>query len=189
MTIRELIEKVTNKYKEMTTTNNNSYLEVLKEELNNLDLPELTGSQKQIAWAEDIRRKALEEVLHNLCWAEKFGTYGRKKFTDNTYKAIEITKEKQIKRIEEVVAQTSSKWWIDGRHYFKELHTYTSTKTEYTLKYDLNSIARYTQKQLDKLELAKQTGEAQVIVRDSAQGVIFKVTPKGEVVVENLIAK
>lgn len=186
MTIRELIEKVTNKYKEMTTTNNNSYLEVLKEELKNLDLPELTGSQKQIAWAEDIRRKALEEVLHNLCWAEKFGTYGRKKFTDNTYKAIDMVRERQIRRIEEVVAHTSSKWWIDGRHYFGKLHTYISTETEYTLMYDLNSLALHTKKQLDRWEVAKETGEPQVIVRDTAQGVIFKVTPKGEVVKEEL---
>jgi hypothetical protein len=184
MTIRELIKKVSNMYKEMTSYNNNHYLEALKEELKNLDLPELTGSQKQIAWAEDIRRKALEEALHNLCWAEKFKTYGRKKFTDNTYKAIEITRERQITRIEAVAAQTSSKWWIDGRYFFREIHTYTDPETEYTLKYDLNSIARYTQKQLDKLELAKQTGEAQVIVRDSAQGIVFKITPNGEVIKE-----
>src|SRR5690554_1043649 len=108
MEIRELISRVSEKYKEMATTRYDAYLAVIEEELKKADLPSLTGSPKQIAWAEEIRKHSLMRAIDNLCRAEIKGTYGRKELTKNAIKAIETTKEKQLKRIEAVASQTVS---------------------------------------------------------------------------------
>lgn len=188
MTIRELVGKTTKEYKGMTTTNANEYKMVAASLITELEYPELIGTPKQIKWAMDIREKTLINGLNHLCIKEKVGTYGRKNMTVNAIKAIQIGKEKQIARLEELAQQNNSKWWIDGRDELEACVPvgYTVQTTEYTIKYDLDSIVRHTQKQLDRLEKAIETGETQVIVRDSISGIVFKITPSGEVLKEQI---
>lgn len=67
------------------------------------ELPDLIGSPKQIAWAEDIRQKMME--YGNSCI--KFHEYnGRKKKPDRMKKAMET-----IYEIKE------AKWFIENRYY------------------------------------------------------------------------
>jgi len=60
------------------------------------DLPQLVGSEKQINWANDIRRKALVKVLE---WIND---------QPNGERGIELVKAG-------LAIATSAKWWIDHR--------------------------------------------------------------------------
>ena len=58
----------------------------------NLNLAELSGTEKQIAWAADIRRKAIAIVMNRVTLNEKF--------------------------INAVNAKAEAKWWIENRNEF-----------------------------------------------------------------------
>lgn len=67
----------------------------------NKDLPELTGSEKQIAWAESIRAKKIQSLKSLLAKVEEMPV------NDQTQKATNI--------INDTINNASSKFWIDNR--------------------------------------------------------------------------
>jgi len=65
-----------------------------------LDLPTLTGSDKQIAWATDIRNKFVGYCMSKLDWA----------------KMQEAAKDRpEVKADLDKLLAASAKWWIDNR--------------------------------------------------------------------------
>lgn len=72
----------------------------------NADLPKLTGSEKQISWAETIRAKASAEL---------------KKIREFAASHSELSAEQQetidagLKIIDNTLANTDSRFWIDNR--------------------------------------------------------------------------
>lgn len=76
-------------------------------------LPELTGSDKQIAWAEKIRAEKLETIRQ-----AKAGELDRIRFEayfGGNYQAIAIDDVNIDYAIELITAQTAASWWIDHR--------------------------------------------------------------------------
>ena len=67
------------------------------------NLPELTGSEKQIAWATDIRAKAAPVIA---AMQARIKEHAKK--SPNQTAAMQIV-------LDELRAQTSAKWWIDNR--------------------------------------------------------------------------
>lgn len=97
-------------------------------------LPELTGSEKQIAWAETIRKGKLESIAVFITIVEKWhdtgevyeSTYGDKWGEGNPRARLmhvelsELVRElKTVDRAEAFIAivheKTDARWWIDGR--------------------------------------------------------------------------
>lgn len=74
-------------------------------------LPALVGSDKQIAWAETIRKNALASAQNNVLSREAFA-------------ALPADKQESGRGVFEVVrtardrleTETSAKWWIDNRY-------------------------------------------------------------------------
>ena len=64
-----------------------------------MGLPELAGSEKQIAWAKTIRNNAIETINYLLC----------KKIADDKKELFMGIVDKYL------FQQTSAKWWIDNR--------------------------------------------------------------------------
>lgn len=67
------------------------------------DLPQLTGSEKQIAWAEDIRERLVPELLEV-----------RKKYSE-ARNSSELG-DTIVAGIDAILGVTSAKWWIDHRN-------------------------------------------------------------------------
>lgn len=67
-------------------------------------LPELTGSEKQVSWANDIRGKAAPVIAAM-----------QEKIKANAEKSPKQTAAMQLV-LDELRAQTSAKWWIDNRN-------------------------------------------------------------------------
>lgn len=65
-----------------------------------MELPALTGSEKQIAWANDIRAKVFAE------WDARVAEFGA---PDPSIPA----QAKVIAAYEQLLAESSAKWWID----------------------------------------------------------------------------
>lgn len=97
--------------------------EVWKKNLNvNVDLPELEGSEKQIAWANDIRSKYLQDVISrcpitNGVEMGIFELIAEKTLTTcevyaSTDKLFETLK--KINGIKDL-DNTSAKYWIENR--------------------------------------------------------------------------
>ena len=77
----------------------------MEEELAKYNLPELSGTERQIKWATEIRFKFASEANRNLNGEYKDNTEFIGKYT-KTYKSI-------------VDVQTTSKWWIEHRDEFE----------------------------------------------------------------------
>ena len=71
-------------------------------------LAAMTGSEKQVAWAEDIRRDAIQEI------AEICSIRARK-----MHVAYEIPEMVQVV-LREMAKEADAKWWIDNRNNAKE---------------------------------------------------------------------
>lgn len=69
----------------------------------NKDLPTLTGSDKQIAWAEQIRAQAAK----SLCAVKEHVAANHDKDPANA--------DKLLATIDSTLAQTESRYWIDNR--------------------------------------------------------------------------
>jgi hypothetical protein len=69
-------------------------------------LPALEGSEKQVAWAESIRRPAIER-LRKVDTAELS--------PDLSPEAQAELRDALVLLVDEIVQQTSAKWWIDNR--------------------------------------------------------------------------
>ena len=71
-----------------------------------VDLPSLTGSDKQIAWATDIRRKAIAAVLDKLTESPA----AAKRINEDPRKA-EILSDLAT----EIASHADARYWIDSR--------------------------------------------------------------------------
>lgn len=72
------------------------------------NLPALTGTPKQVAWAEDIRRKQLAEVAGYIAQTREQGTRQPEKAAmfDALIAAVEA----------DIPTRTDASWWIDNQH-------------------------------------------------------------------------
>jgi hypothetical protein len=85
--------------------------QVAAEQAKTSGLPALVGSEKQIAWAETIRKNALASAQNNVLSREAFA-------------ALPVDKQESSRGVFEVVrtardrleTETSAKWWIDNRN-------------------------------------------------------------------------
>jgi hypothetical protein len=75
----------------------------------NAGMPELTGSEKQIAWAEQIRAKQIDQL--NQATA-KMNT--RDQVLTDAPDKIELY-DLTVKVIDDIKNETSAKWWIENR--------------------------------------------------------------------------
>lgn len=84
---------------------------VAAEQAKSSGLPELVGSEKQIAWAETIRKNALASAQNNVLSRDAFAS-------------LPVDKQEASRGLFEVVRtardrleiETSAKWWIDNRN-------------------------------------------------------------------------
>ena len=79
------------------------------------ELAQLKGSKKQIAWAEDIRKKAIEEIQNVIEeeaeWIEKTNYEEEKARVRNNVSKLEVF-------LEKVKAESDSTWFINNRDKF-----------------------------------------------------------------------
>jgi len=90
-----------------------------------VDAPELAGSEKQVAWAKDLRAKALDEVAELVARAaQAHGMSVGPIRLDDPAEWIDETKAKAAALTEKlagesalikIFGQSSAKWWIDTR--------------------------------------------------------------------------
>ncbi|MBB4017409.1 hypothetical protein GGR16_002438 [Chelatococcus caeni] len=90
-----------------------------------VEAPELVGSEKQVAWAKDIRAKALDEVADMVARAaQAHGMSVGPIRLDDPAEWIDETKAKAAALTEKlageralikIFAQSGAKWWIDRR--------------------------------------------------------------------------
>jgi hypothetical protein len=183
--MKKLLNEITNTFKEMETTAIIPYRDVVSAELKSL--PDLEGSEKQIAWASKIRERCLVSTITDFCLAERSGTYGRKEIGKHTQEAIEFTRRLQISNIEQVATNLSAKWWIDNRFALENptsIGYYGEVESNgLAIKLNLQHWAQQKEKELNRLDIAKETGEAQVVLK--REEYIIKVTPKGEILLES----
>ena len=74
------------------------------------NLPTLTGTEKQITWAERIRAEMMDKVAQQ---REAFAKMGRVQKVGEEKMAEELAKFDAA--TEPLKAQTSAAWWIDRR--------------------------------------------------------------------------
>lgn len=71
-----------------------------------VDMPALTGSDKQVAWAQTLRKTAIEETLDKLVESPRAVKAW----------ASDPRRERFLAALAaEVVSHVDSKWWIDNR--------------------------------------------------------------------------
>lgn len=80
--------------------------ESAKEAANEFGLPELRGSEKQVNWALDIRRKVIETVEADI-----------KRLADGDAKAIAVFTKWAKVFSKETLNQASARFWIDEREH------------------------------------------------------------------------
>ena len=83
----------------------------MEPESDNYDLPALTGTPKQIAWATTLRRKALSDVEAYLDYGHDSGGHRELSARD-----VELFEAKKERALEPLRAQAEAAWWIDRRH-------------------------------------------------------------------------
>ena len=78
-------------------------------------LPALTGSDKQVAWAETIRRPVVDALIKT---RDKVASANRPQWASER---AHVEAVKALATVAgEIIAQTSAKWWIDNRNRFCE---------------------------------------------------------------------
>lgn len=79
----------------------------------NAELPKLIGSDKQVAWAESIRRAALDNTLNKIAddAEAKLATVPADKVA--LYRAVLAAMRAARQKLEK---ETSAKWWIESRN-------------------------------------------------------------------------
>jgi hypothetical protein len=83
-------------------------LEAAKEQAEKSGLPELLGSEKQVAWAETIRKNALASAKNAFVTDEDFDKLP-KEYKENDVMNILKNARKQLE------TEVSAKWWIENR--------------------------------------------------------------------------
>lgn len=181
----ELINAITNTFKEMDTTAINPYRDVVREML--ITLPSLEGTEKQVAWAKQIRERCLVDTITEFCLAERKGTYGRKEFAKHTQEAIDFTSQLQLRNLQNIATNLSAKWWIDNRATLENpipVGYYGDVESNgLAVKLNLQHWAQQKEKELNRLDIARDTGESQVVLK--REDYIIKVTPAGDIEVQS----
>lgn len=83
------------------------------------NLPKLQGTEKQVKWAEDIRKKAIEtfkkeaEIFDTKEFEQKYEEW-KEKGKEHLYKTYD-------NYINEIINQESAAKWIDNRFMFEDL--------------------------------------------------------------------
>lgn len=118
-------------------------------------LPELSGTPKQVAWAETIRKKALEGLNGVIERLEKGGVYANlEKHGDNDV-------DKLLAVIEYISAVTSAGWWIDNR-----MNLDGNEMTYSFVKFINDIYQKYlSEKEKPIVEAEKKAIEAEITVR------------------------
>ena len=75
------------------------------------ELPELTGTPKQIAWAMTLRYKALADAEMHLDYLRESG-----QLKGRVGKDMELFTAQKERVLEPLKARTEAAWWIDQRH-------------------------------------------------------------------------
>ena len=94
---------------------------------------ELKGTEKQIKWAEDIRKKFLS-VANNLLNLTKTDDY--KTWLNKRYDVTEETD--LIELLENLKKNDSSKFWIENRYAFEDIQS----EIEFTIELSQNLSSR-----------------------------------------------
>lgn len=81
-------------------------------------MPTLSGSPKQVSWANDIRRNALASLDANVRNAEKNRSLGIK--PDGLHPSVKSAKEVRSTVVKAFQSQTSAKSFIDSRGSFTQ---------------------------------------------------------------------
>ena len=84
-------------------------------------LPELTGSEKQIAWAIDIRKGRIDQYWNYIRAIQNLDEILKGAESDEQREMFKKNAETAKSRLDRVFSHTEAKWWID-------------TKDEITLK-------------------------------------------------------
>ncbi len=71
--------------------------------------PQLTGSEKQVGWAQDIREKYLVDILCS--------------YVDGPFPGIKSARQrtKMAVLVEKINQQAEAKWWVDNRYDLPQL--------------------------------------------------------------------
>lgn len=71
--------------------------------------PQLTGSEKQVSWAGDIRERYLVDILCS--------------YVDGPFPGIKSARQRKKMEVlvEKINQKTEAKWWIDNRHDLRRL--------------------------------------------------------------------
>lgn len=85
-----------------------------KELSKSFNLSELSGSEKQISWAETIRAKALTSnaTLRKYSAEDIISSYDKIKDNTSAYNESAV---KAVKKAYKILTETSAKWFIDNR--------------------------------------------------------------------------
>jgi hypothetical protein len=75
------------------------------------DLPALVGSEKQVAWAESIRRDLFDYQI-----SQRFDAARRAAVAAGRMDQADAAIAKMSDLLAPVLAETSAKWWIDNRN-------------------------------------------------------------------------
>lgn len=90
-------------------------------EATELELPDLTGTEKQVAWAKKIRHDLLAEAKsyrYTVEWMRHVIATGK---VDELFSTIKATAEthprnsKLVQAVYKAVTEPSAKWWIENR--------------------------------------------------------------------------
>lgn len=96
-------------------------LQQINDEAAALELPELTGTEKQVAWAKKIRHDLLAEAKqyrYTVEWMRQVIAAGK---VDELFAAIKATAETHprnsqlVQAVYKAITEQSAKWWIENR--------------------------------------------------------------------------
>ena len=79
-------------------------------------LPELTGSEKQIAWALDIRKERIDQYWKYIKAIQNLDEILENAESDEQREMFKKNAETAKGRLDRVFSHTESKWWIDTRN-------------------------------------------------------------------------
>lgn len=77
-----------------------------------MEFPNLTGSEKQIAWATKVRQELFDHEMSALAKADAFGPILND--TEEVFRAKQEYRKQIVLSV--IEAQTEAKWWIDRRN-------------------------------------------------------------------------
>lgn len=147
-----------------------------KEKSAEMELPELTGTEKQVAWANTLRLKAIEECKKLIEYADENAELMKKRFeTPEKYNQWLIgfaeEKEKRISAIDYALEiHKDARFWIDNREDYVKLFDFlTNEYREYAKEQEIpEDIKKELAEERDALTVApdcenKESGVAEIV--------------------------